>query len=166
MGRPVDHPVPDGPGLVDAAARELDDDEDEVLAAVAAAKWAARPTTYNGPHLQAASLLGTDGKPEGMPSLGDLVREVSSTPATYGLLSVTSHSQRFGVHQGLRVVAPTPDGQQHTQVSGFPLETNLLIGLTVLALNLPGRMIGGWNGVDTSELHGFSGELMSRAGLR
>lgn len=62
----------------EAAARELDESETEILTLVAAAKWTARPTTHNGGDLQAATLLGVDNKPERMPSLAALVREVSS----------------------------------------------------------------------------------------
>lgn len=149
----------------EAAVKELDEMEQQILGSIDAAKWAGRPTKYNGASIEAAALLGADGKPERIPALGELVREVSSTPATYGLLSVTSHSQRFGILQGLEIVSTGGD-QQEARVSGFPLKTNLLIGLTVLAVNIPGRMLGGWNSVDTHQLHLFSGELMARAGLR
>jgi hypothetical protein len=151
---------------INAAVKELDEIEDEILRRVDAAKWAGQATKYTGTDIQAAALLGKDGKPERIPKIGELVREVSSTPATYGLLSVTSHSQRFGVLQGLEITGSTQDGQQQAHVSGFPLKANLLIGLTVLAVNIPGRMLGGWNGVDTNELHSFSGALMVRAGLQ
>lgn len=148
----------------EAAVQELDEMEQEILANVDAAKWAGRPTRYNGANIEAAALLRADGKPERIPALGELVREVSSTPATYGLLSVTSHSQRFGILQGLEIVSMS-GGQQEARVSGFPLKSNLLIGLTVLSANIPGRMLGGWNRIDTHQLHLFSGELMARAGL-
>jgi hypothetical protein len=152
--------------LIDAATKELDDIEDEIFSAVVAAKWTAQRTTYPGTDIQPAALLGSDGKPERVPGLGELVRSVSSTPATYGLLSVTSHSQRFGILQGLKVVASTPDGQQQAQVSGFPLDPSLLIGLSVLAVDVPSRMLGGWNAVDASELHEHARQLMTKSGLR
>lgn len=83
--------------LVAAARIELDESEENLLTMVEAAKWMAQRTKDSGENLQAATLLGADARPERLPALGELVREVSSTPATYALLSVTSHSQRFGV---------------------------------------------------------------------
>ena len=44
-----------------AALAELDQSEDEILARVAAAKWKARPTKYNGEDLEPATLLAGDG---------------------------------------------------------------------------------------------------------
>jgi hypothetical protein len=82
------------------------------------------------------------------------------------LLSVTSHSQRFGVLQGLESEGDASGGQQNVRVGGFPLKTNLLIGLTILAVTIPGRMLGGWNGTDTRQLHSFGSALMDRTGLR
>jgi hypothetical protein len=156
-----------GSGMeIQAAVEELDQTEADLLGAVASAKWAARPTTFNGQDVQAATLLGSDGKPERMPALGELVREVSSTPATYGLLSVTNHSQRFGVMHGLKIVAATENGQQEAHVGGFPLPPNLLIGLAVLAINIASRLLAGWNAIDASELHRSSRELMSQTGLQ
>lgn len=66
-----------------AALKELDADEQELLDLAASAKWAARASTVNakGEH-QAAALLDRDGaKPEPMPKINDLVRVVSSTPS-------------------------------------------------------------------------------------
>lgn len=150
----------------EAAVKELDEIEDEILAQVDAARWMARRTVYSGTNVEAATLCGAGGQSERIPALGALVREVSSSPALYGLLSVTNHSQRFGVRQGLEIVGPAEAGQQNARLSGFPLETNLLIGLTVLAINIPSRLLGGWNHVDTSELYRFSRRLMASAGLQ
>lgn len=150
---------------IDAAKKELDGAEQDILARISKAKWAAQPTKYNGLDIQAAALLGTNGKPERVPAIGELVREVSSTPATYGLLSVTSHSQRFGVLQGVEIAGSTEKGQQQARISGFPLGTNMLIGLAVLGINIPGRLLAGWNAVDASDLHRASTGLLVKAGL-
>ena len=153
-------------GLLYAAANELDATEDDLLAIIKAARWTAQPTAYRGAHTQAASLVGVDGKPERLPRLGELVRQVSTAPATYGLLSVTSHSQRFGVLQGLEVETSSGMGEDSARIGGFPLDTNLLIGLAVLSINIPTRLLGGWNGIDTRQLHSLSVQLMERSGPR
>ena len=141
---------------------EVDQDEREILEFVDAVGWTARPTSFNSPHLEAACLLDVNGKPEKLPSIEDLVREVSSSPSTYGLLSATAHGQRFGLLEGNHVDPPS-ESHGYSQISSFLLPIDLLIGLAVLATDVSGRMLGGWNALDTSQLHAFCGRLINPA---
>ena len=146
------------PDEINDARQDLDEAEEDLLSDVESAKWTSRPTAYEGPHLQPAALLRADSKPEKMPKLGELVREVSSSPALYGLLSATAHSQRFGMFQGLRTGAT----KGSATVSGLPISTNLLVGFSILAINIGTRMLGGWNSVDVGEFHALSTDLTAR----
>jgi hypothetical protein len=79
---------------------------------------------------------------------------------------VTAHSHRFGVLQGLDVVRAVSDDEHEVCVGGYPIATKVLVGLAVLSVNAAGQNLGGWNGIDTAELHEFADELLRPVGLR
>jgi hypothetical protein len=139
-----------------AALKELDATETELVDLARSAKWFARETTIaaNG-DVQAAALLVRDGaKPDPMPKLNELVRLVSSTPSMYSLLSVPSHGMRFGMMHGLEVKdSSTVDAKADAQVAGFGLPPNLAIGLACLAVDIATRAIAGWNRIDANRMH-------------
>jgi hypothetical protein len=151
-----------------AALKELDAEEEELLDLAASAKWAARASTVNakGEH-QAAALLDRDGaKPEPMPKINDLVRLVSSTPSMYGLLSVPTHGRRFGMMHGLEVT-PSPHGtaKADAKVAGFGVPPNLAIALACLAVDIATRSVAGWNRLDAGRMHQLVVEVMQMAGI-
>lgn len=154
-----------------AARKELDAIEAELLAAAASAKWEARPSATSGNgDVQAAALLDREGqKVEPMPKINELVRRVSSTPSMYGLLSVPSHGMRFGMMYGLTAADPSrpaiADQKTNALVSGFGLPPHLAIGLACVAVDTSTRLLAGWNGIDTSRMHQRVIEVMRMAGI-
>lgn len=151
-----------------AAVAELDAIEGDLLDLAGAAKWGVRSTVRqaNG-DISAAVLLDRPGaKPEPMPKITELVGKVASSPSLYSLLSVPAHGRRFGVLHGTQQQHRSdPQGKSELLVGGFGLPPNLCIGLASLAVDIPSRLLAGWNGVDASALHRSVGELMRRAGL-
>ena len=148
------------------AVSELDDLENALLDAVAAAKWSARATSVGRKGFEAAALLDPDAKRMPMPGYNELVRLVSSTPSVYGLLSASVHGARFGMHYGLEVDGrPDRAGQHDAKLGGFGIDTNVLIGLAALAIDRTCRLLAGWNGVDAQVLHHEVKALMRKAGI-
>lgn len=151
-----------------AAVAELDDLERELVDLAEGAKWDVRSTVKqaNGDVTAAALLDRLGAKPEPMPKITELIRKVSSTPSLYSLLSVPAHGRRFGVLHGIQQQqAPDPQGKAELLVGGFGLPPNLCIGLASLSIDVPSRLLAGWNGIDASALHRSVVELMHRAGL-
>jgi len=155
-----------------AARKELDATEDELLAAAKSAKWAARSsvTSDNG-DVQTAALLDRQGqKAEPMPKINELVQLVSSTPSMYGLLSIPSHGMRFGMMHGLNAAGASKpasaDLKTDALVGGFGLPPNLAIGLACVAVDISTRLLTGWNQVDASRMHQRVVEVMRMAGIK
>lgn len=149
------------------AVTELDDIESALLNTVAAAKWKARATVVTANGFEAAALLDADDNRVAMPKYTELVRLVSSTPSVYGLLSASIHGARFGMHHGLDVGDTlNKSGQYEAQLGGFGLDTNVLIGLAVVAVDLSCRLLAGWNGVDAGTLRQEVLAVMHKAGIR
>jgi hypothetical protein len=57
------------------------------------------------------------------------------------------------------------DGSGRVLVSGFGLPVNAAIAMSVLAIDIPFRLLAGWNGVNASGLHVAAGAIMQRAGI-
>ena len=148
------------------AVTELDDMESALLNTVAAAEWKARATVAGAKGFEAAALLDADDNRVAMPKYTELVRLVSSTPSVYGLLSASIHGVRFGMHHGLYVGdPPNKSGQYEAKLGGFGLDTNVLIGLAVVGIDLSCRLLAGWNGVDAGALRQEVEAVMRMAGI-
>lgn len=151
-----------------AAFAELDRIGRGLLGLAASAKWSARATVVqpNGDIVAAALVDQAGEKPEPMPKITELVRTVASTPSLYGLLSVPTHGRRFGVVHGVKQDgAPDQHGKVEALVGAFGLPPHLCIGLACLAIDRPGRLLAGWNGVNASALHGAVVEATRQAGI-
>ena len=146
-------------GATDAAEAQL-------LTEISSAKWSAVATVLKPSAMEAAALLDEDGKRLRMPNISQLVRLVSSSPSLYGLLSTPAHGDRHGALQGLRLSdVRSADGSYAAEMSGFGLDPNLAIGTALVSLDISCRLLAGWNGIDSKELHARTLALMERAGF-
>jgi hypothetical protein len=153
--------------FTDDASVELAGAEAALLKVAADCGWAARPTVERPGSIEAAALLGDDGKAVGIPTNTDLVKLVVSTPSLYGMLSSAAHGNRFGILHGLkRTDKKLPGGKVEARFSGFGLDPNVAIGVTALAVDWPCRLIGSWDAIDVGDLHANVERLMVRAGIR
>jgi hypothetical protein len=155
-----DFDPPDDP----VALAEIDQQERELLAVCEAARWLAVPTrTHGNGQIEAAALLDSEGRRQGVPSQTQLVRLVASTPSLYGMVSIAAHGARVGARYSLEISDDTDRaGRRTVRQGGFGLPPNLVIQLTALALCDSGRRVAGWNGLDASQLHERACALINR----
>lgn len=151
---------------VAAVNAELDEEEAALLRDIELAGWVAEPTTTSPKGITAAALLDADGKRERMPGYGELVRRIASSPSVYSILSISAHTERYGMITTVEADGPpTAGGKQKTKFAGFAMDTNLAIGLSVMALDRAARLLLGWNGASVGDLHERARWIINRAGM-
>jgi hypothetical protein len=150
---------------VAALTADLDEEERILLEEVALAGWSAEPTVTTSKGITAAALLDESGKRERMPAYGELVHRVTPSQSVYSILSISAHTQRYGMIATIEADGPpTPNGKQKTRFTGFGIDTNLAIGLTVAALDRAVRLLLGWNGAPVGDLHDRALWILARTG--
>ncbi len=151
---------------VAALTADLDEEERILLEEVALAGWSAEPTVTSSKGITAAALLDESGKRERMPGYGELVHRVTPSQSVYSILSISAHTQRYGMIATIEADGPpTRNGKQKTRFAGFGIDTNLAIGLTVVALDRAVRLLLGWNGAQANELRERTRWILQRAGM-
>lgn len=145
------------------AKAEFDREETRLLDQAAAIGWAFRPTVYRGEHLEAGALLDSSGTALKMPAYSHLIPLVTSGPALYGLLSVSVHSNRFGV---LHSVDTThADGMDEVRISSFGVPPEQAIMATTLALTKAASALARWTGVGDSRVTNQAKIVLQVAGV-
>jgi hypothetical protein len=151
----------------EAASAEVDEIERDLLDRVAAANWQADATVIGPGGTTPAALLSTSGARERIPKKVELARLVAGRRSAYALLSVPTHAVRYGMFQGMEVEEESnTTGQRIARIGGFLLDSNLLIGLAIIAVANSGMRLASWNGLDVAAVHFVSEELLRRAGVR
>ena len=149
-----------------AVMAELDEEETGLLHDIERAKWAAQSTQTTKKGFTPGALLDDDGKREAMPRYAELVHRITASQSIYSILSISAHTERYGMIASVEADGPpSSDGKQKTKFAGIAIDTNLAIGLTVVALDRSVRLLLGWNGASIGSFHERAQWIMDRAGL-
>jgi hypothetical protein len=149
-----------------AVKAELDEEENGLLRDVERAGWTAQPTQTTEKGFTPAALLDEAGNREARPSYGELVHRIAASQSIYSILSISAHTERYGMIASVEADGPpSSDGKQKTKFAGIAIDTNLAIGLTVVALDRSVRLLLGWNGASIGSFHEHAQWILDRTGL-